>query len=632
MRFSFLFVLLLFIATVNGQPSVGWIKQYVSGYSPAFDFANDIVVDAAGNAYVAGSSWGSNQLPDMVIIKYTTSGTVAWINRYNGPGNNWDDAKAIAVDGAGNVYVTGQTYSDNSLFDFVTIKYDAAGNQQWIATYDGPSNNDDGSEAIAVDASGNVYVTGHSWQSGTSWDYLTIKYNSSGQQVWVSRYNGPGNVADLANGIGLDAAGNIYVTGTADDYSVNFFPTYTTLKYNSSGAVQWVNSYRDLWSYTADIAVDAAGNSYVTGHSYSSTGGFYDYATVKYNSAGAQQWVRRYNGPGGSDDYANAIEVDQSGNVYVTGEAFFTSNNGSDYATIKYSSSGAEQWVAQYNGPGNSVDVAKAITLDASGNVYVTGESRGTNGDDDFGTVKYNSAGLQQWALRYTSAGNEIFDLASAVAVDVTGSVYVTGRANQTGSSVITTIKYGPSQAPLSVNLVELRAEYKNGITSLKWKTITETNTDHFEIQRGSNGSDFTRIGNVMAAGNSSSAQQYMFDDRSPQPGINFYRLKIIDADGKYEYSKIISIKTGVAQQSITVFPNPVTDKTMLLQLNNMHKGNIKIELYNSLGQAVFKDHIVYSGGSLTETIKLPESIAEGLYYLHIYSDAVRFDQKLIIK
>src|SRR6266516_6773880 len=98
---------------------------------------------------------------------------------------------------------------------------------------------------------------------------------------------------------------------------------------------------------------------------------------------------------GDSYDGATAIDVDDSGNVYVTGSST-GSGTGSDYATIKYDSLGQEQWVARYNGPGNDADLATGIAIDGSGNVYVTGGSAG-----DYATVKYDSAGQQQWVARY---------------------------------------------------------------------------------------------------------------------------------------------------------------------------------------------------------------------------------------
>src|SRR4029077_13212896 len=114
----------------------------------------------------------------------------------------------------------------------------------------------------------------------------------------------------------------------------------------------------------------------------------YDYATIKYNSSGQQQWVRRYNGPGNSDDFATAIAVDGAGNVYVTGAS---PGLGTDvhYATIKYDASGAEQWVARYN-EGSSA-TATAIDVDSLGNVCVTGTIFGVGTDYDYVTVKYNS-------------------------------------------------------------------------------------------------------------------------------------------------------------------------------------------------------------------------------------------------
>src|SRR5262249_31869688 len=148
---------------------------------------------------------------------------------------------------------------------------DPDGQQQWAARYNGPDNGDDGAEGIALDSSGNVYVTGSSVNASGFADYVTIKYDSAGQGQWARRYYGtPGNYPDEAYAIAVDGSGNAYVTGTSLFYT------------------------------------DAS----------------YDYGTIKYNSAGQQQWVARYNGSGQRDDYATAIAVDDSGNVYVTGSSW----------------------------------------------------------------------------------------------------------------------------------------------------------------------------------------------------------------------------------------------------------------------------------------------------------------------
>ena len=111
------------------------------------------------------------------------------------------------------MYVTGMSYGSGTAYDYATIKYNSSGDTMWVRRYNGPGNSDDEATAIAVDGSGNVYVTGYSDGSGTCYDYATIKYNSSGDTMWVRRYNGPGNSNDEANAIAVDGSGNVYVTG-----------------------------------------------------------------------------------------------------------------------------------------------------------------------------------------------------------------------------------------------------------------------------------------------------------------------------------------------------------------------------------------------------------------------------------
>ncbi|MCX6641467.1 MAG: SBBP repeat-containing protein, partial [bacterium] len=356
-----------------------------------------------------------------------------WVARYSGgPGSYYDEAYSLAVDGNGNVYITGRSYGSGTDYDYVTIKYNSAGFQEWVAHYNGPGNSYDEAASLAVDGSGNVYVTGCSWGSGTDYDYATIKYNSAGVQQWVARYSGPGSYYDEAYNLAVDGSGNVYVTGSSEGSGTG--PDYATIKYNSSGVQEWVaryngpgNDYDEAYS----LAVDGSGNVCVTGYSLGS-GTDQDYATIKYNSAGVQQWVARYNGPGNHYDYAYSLAVDGSGNVYVTGSSIGSGTN-RDYATIRYNSAGVQEWVARYNGPGNNWDEATSLAVDGSGNVYVTGHSYGSGTYADYATIKYNSAGVQEWVARYNGPGNS-GDEANSLAVDGSGNVYVTGISDGGGT------------------------------------------------------------------------------------------------------------------------------------------------------------------------------------------------------
>ncbi|MCK5306449.1 MAG: SBBP repeat-containing protein, partial [Candidatus Omnitrophica bacterium] len=339
-----------------------------------------------------------NSGSDYATVKYDTNGNQLWAARYNGPGNDSDSATSIALDSSGNVYVTGGSSGSGTDSDYATIKYDTNGNQLWVARYNGSGNYYvDKATSIALDAQGNVYVTGYSgWSYGPShdYDYATIKYDTNGSQLWLARYDSSAR-SDGVAAIALDVQGNVYVTGDSGyNYRVGTDSDYATIKYDTNGNQLWAARYDGLGNYHDDanaIVLDVQGNIYVTGWSYG-IGTDSDYATVKYDTNGNQLWAARYNGPGNDSDSAYAIALDVQGNVYVTG---YSSGIGTDddYAMIKYDTNGNQLWTARYNGPGNSDDRAYAIALDASGNIYVTGQSDGINTGFDYATIKYSQSG-----------------------------------------------------------------------------------------------------------------------------------------------------------------------------------------------------------------------------------------------
>jgi hypothetical protein len=354
-----------------------------------FFFAGTLLVlFAAANPTLPVSQRKRHVNPQVARQSRALTGDVheAWVATYNGPGNLFDGAQAIRVDSLGNVYVAGSSLGDGTSSDYATIKYNSAGQEQWVARYNDPDNFDDYLAAMAVDGSGNVYVTGQSATNGGIFvtDCATIKYNSAGEQQWVARYNVQPRNYTSGKAIAVDDSGNVYVLAFVDTTGVNarFF---TTIKYNSAGEQQWAAEYQSGTSddEPAAITVDGSGNVYVTGMTQTCEHG-YDYVTLKYNSSGEEQWMARYDGPGHGDDSGAAIAVDGTGNVYVTGYSYGATNP--DYATIKYDSTGQQLWVARYDQGG--FDYAHSLTIDGSGDVYVTGEIADPNDYPDYGTNK----------------------------------------------------------------------------------------------------------------------------------------------------------------------------------------------------------------------------------------------------
>lgn len=434
------------LTSVYSQVAQQWSSRF-NAFSGSSENASDMVLDGNGNVYVCGSSDSISTQSDAIVLKYNAGGSLLWSSRYNGPANASDAAYSIALDNSGNIYYTGYSFGSGTGFDLIIVKLNSAGVQQWAVRINGTANQNDYGSSIAVDNNGNIFCCGSVNRTGSNEDVATIKLNSSGVQQWIEYYN---LVNGFENGqkLLLDASGNVYVGGRSLNATNNY--DFITLKYNNSGANLFTVRYNGISNkddYVNSMDIDVSGNVYVCGSSLTTSSGS-EGVLVKYNSAGIEQWVSKYNYSAAFADGFEDVKTDNSGNIFVCGYSESNSNVAS-YATIKYSPAGTVSWIQRYNGPVASSDGARSIFLDNAQNVYITGSGFGLNTDFDIVTVKYTNSGSQVWDQRYDFAGAQ--DIGAKVKGDNSGNIFILGNSYSPSNPDMVIIKY---TQPLSVEPV----------------------------------------------------------------------------------------------------------------------------------------------------------------------------------
>ena len=359
----------LFVVKYSSSGTKQWTKQLGSS---SRDSANGVATDSSGNVYVTGMTKGgldgckSAGVEDLFVVKYNSSGTKQWTNQLGS--SSRDSANGVATDSSGNIYVTGTTYweldgnTSAGKADLFVVKYNSSGTKQW--TKQNGTDRYDEARGVATDSSGNVYVTGYTeggldgnTSAGRS-DLFVVKYNSSGTKQWTKQLGTWDS--DFANGVATDSSGNVYVTGSTyrnlDGNTSAGNADLFVVKYNSSGTKQWTKQLGSSSDdYANGIVTDSSGSVYISGTTYggldgNTSAGNADLFVVKYNSSGTKQWTKQLGTS--STDTANGVATDSSGNVYVAGGTYggLDGNTGSgvnDLFVVKYNSSGTKQWTNQ---------------------------------------------------------------------------------------------------------------------------------------------------------------------------------------------------------------------------------------------------------------------------------------------
>jgi uncharacterized delta-60 repeat protein len=368
--------------------SVGWFRRY-DGRGDTSSRAVALAVDEAGICYVTGRTWIAGSKYDWMTVQHDTDGAVRWTTYHSGTLAENDEARAVAIAPGGGCIVTGAAFGPAMNWDFTTIRYGTEGETLWTSYYNGSADGADEAEAVALDTAGDIYVTGSSRSAGTNLDIVTIKYDQTGETLWARRYAGAGGISDedKASCITIDPMQNVYVGGYTEGYGTG--RDFIVIKYSGHGDTLWTrrfNGSADDDDEVVGIGTDDRGRVYVCGYS-TGTGTFADYFTICYSPLGESLWAHRWD-YGGYGNWATALAVDGDGNSYVTGYGFDPVTQ-YDFHTISLDPDGAPRWQIRYSGYADDWDQPVDIGLDADRNVYVTGFSMSNAQDFDYVTIKY---------------------------------------------------------------------------------------------------------------------------------------------------------------------------------------------------------------------------------------------------
>ena len=377
-----------------------------------------------------------------VVLAAVTTGAwaedpyeVEWIAQ-NGTSDD-DGSHSVAVDASGNAYISGYAHRPGD-YDAFLSKLDSGGNEVWTTQIG--SSHDDSSRSVAVDASGNAYISGYTYgdlggPNAGSGDAFVSKFDSGGNEVWTTQIGT--SEWDGSYSVALDASGNVYISGKTpgDLGGPNAGSRDAFLsKFDSGGKEVWTTQIGSSGYDTSEsVAVDASGNVYISGYTSGDLGGpnagEFDAFLSKFDSDGSEVWTIQIGTS--SDDYSYSVGVAASGNVYISGNTRGDLGGpNADYLDAylsKFDSGGNELWTTQIGSSG--YDWSYSVAVDASGNAYISGHTDGdlggpNAGESDAYLSKFDSDGNEVWT---TQIGTGSDDYSRSVALDAWGNVYISG-------------------------------------------------------------------------------------------------------------------------------------------------------------------------------------------------------------
>ncbi|QRR00819.1 T9SS type A sorting domain-containing protein [Dyadobacter sandarakinus] len=644
MNYVFLNVAIFFLAITSllAQPAIQWEKT-IGGPNGAFLSYSQQTADggyilggSASNGTGYDKSDPGSGASDYWIAKLDADGRKEWDYAFGGPGQ--DQLITMQQTSDGGYILGGHSNSDaggdksedcrggsNEGYvypDYWIIKISANGVKEWDKTLG--SNGEDLLRSLQQTSDGGYIVSGSSSSSAGFdkttaklglYDLWVVKLNADGSKLWDKSYGRPGT---LHSGGYIRQIGNggYILAGTINYFQSDDMPDYKVFSLSSDGSIQWEKSYGGSGSDNATSIIETKDSGYLVG------------GTSNTNADG--------------DKSGESLPIDGS------------TSRLSDYWILKLNVSGKIQWEKTIGGAsydaGGYIDGSSSLSslsLTSDGGYLVGGSSSAQAGrsktENNKGTASYGTT--DYWIVKISELGNKEWDKTiggnrsdqlTYIHQTTDGGFFLTGRSgsnasgdktedNRTGNEFSSdgwVIKLA-SENPLPVNLTSFVVEKEFTSTMLSWTTTSETNNDHFEVQYSTDAKAWNLLAMINAAEESTKSKTYQFTHVNPANGDNFYRLKMVDTDGTFTYSKKEHLKFNQGI-SVSVYPNPVTE-TIHLQAADWSK--VKgLQILNNQGKALYS-----SGNKPSQDINA-RSLEPGLYFIKVtLSDGTETTRKIVL-
>ncbi|MEQ1751619.1 MAG: hypothetical protein ABL974_19510, partial [Prosthecobacter sp.] len=427
---------------------LGWSQPYAgTGAGEGRAIALQLSGNAASAIFVAGYTTTATG-KDIYLTKRNTDGSSAWASPViiNGAGSAADEAAAVAVDAAGDVYISGYVTIAAGNTDIYVAKLSGAdGSPLWTQTFNGSANGLDSASSLVLQGSSHVIIGGSMTNTGAGSDFFGAKLSQSdGSITWSQSHNSAAAQADSAAAVAVGSDGNVALSGISNN------DAWTVQLAAVDGSLNWQRRYGIAGKIDGSRAVGIDANNDIIISAYTQAAN-YDIYTAKYSRIdGSILWASTYNSSYNSSDAPWSLVLDSSGNALIAGTSYPSSTT-RDSITLKYDGlSGTQQWERRYNGPASKNDEHHSISLDGNNNPVVTGYSANLDNTTDVYTAKLSAnTGIPIWEQRYNNAAANKNDLGRATAADPGGRAWVTGYQNSASNiSEVLLLKYQPAVVP----------------------------------------------------------------------------------------------------------------------------------------------------------------------------------------